>query len=114
MKTQPASNQANGKVKIEFLYFKSCPGYKQALTNLKAVLEGSKIKIDLVLINVTSEAQAAKVGFQGSPSIRVNGKDLDGRNDGYAYGCRIYQLDGKITPTPSKDFIELKLKELLR
>ncbi len=112
MKTPPERSQAEGKVKVEFLYFKSCPGHKQALINLKAVLEEKKIKTDLVLINVTSEAQAAKVGFQGSPSIRVNGKDLDGRNEGHSYGCRIYQIDGKITPTPTKEFIQAKLKEL--
>src|SRR5256885_7771329 len=82
MKVPTVTSQANGKAKIEFLYFKSCPGHKQALANLRAALEESKIKAHLVLINVTSEAQAAKVGFQGSPSIRVNGKDLDGRNDG--------------------------------
>jgi hypothetical protein len=114
MKAPPATNQANGKAKVEFLYFKSCPGHKQALINLKAVLEQNKINADLVLINVTSEAQAAKVGFQGSPSIRVNGKDIGGRNDGYSYGCRIYQIDGKITPTPTKEFIQEKLREIMR
>jgi len=112
MKTPTAAIQANGRVKIEFLYFKSCPGHKQALINLKAVLESSKIKADLQLINVTSEAQAAKVGFQGSPSIRVNGKDIDGRNEGYSYGCRIYQIGGKITPTPTKEFIQERLRSL--
>jgi len=114
MKVPPVTSQANGKAKVEFLYFKSCPGHKQALANLRAALEGSKIKAHLVLINVTSEAQAAKVGFQGSPSIRVNGKDLDGRNEGHSYGCRIYQVGGKITPTPTKEFIQEKLRDLLQ
>jgi hypothetical protein len=115
MKTPPVTDQAKhmAKAKVEFLYFKSCPGHKQALVNLKAALQDSEIKADLVLINVTSEAQAAKVGFQGSPSFRVNGKDLDGRNDGHSYGCRIYQVGGKITPTPTKEFIQEKLKELM-
>jgi protein-disulfide isomerase len=114
MKTPPATSQANGKTKVEFLYFKSCPGHKQALVNLRAALKESKINADLMLINVTSEAEAAKVGFQGSPSIRVNGKDLDGRNDGSSYGCRIYQIDGKITPTPTKKFIQDRVRELMR
>ena len=112
MKAPPATSQTNGKAKVEFLYFKSCPGHKQALVNLKAALRESKISGDLVLINVTTEAQAAQVGFQGSPSIRVNGKDLDGRNEGYSYGCRIYEVGGKITPTPTKEFIQEKLMKL--
>jgi hypothetical protein len=114
MKTPPVNSQAKGRAKVEFLYFKSCPGYKQALINLKAALQESKVNADVVLINVTTEAQAVKVGFQGSPSIRVNGKDLDGRNEGHSYGCRIYQIDGKITPTPTKEFIQAKLSELTR
>lgn len=114
MKPPPAMSQATGKVKVEFLYFKSCPGHKQALFNLKAVLAESKIKADLQLINVASETQAAKVGFQGSPSIRVNGKDIDGRNEGYSYSCRIYQINGRITPMPTKEFIQEKLRELMR
>ena len=114
MNAKPSTRQDNGRAKVEFLYFKSCPGHKQALVNLRTVLQESKINADLVLINVTSEAQAARVGFQGSPSIRVNGKDLDGRNEGHSYGCRIYQIDGKITATPSKEFIQEKLRELVR
>ena len=110
----PSMDQANGKAKVEFLYFKSCPGHKQALINLKAALRESGIAADLVLINVTTEAQAAQVAFQGSPSIRVNGKDLDGRDEGYAYSCRIYQIEGNITPVPTKDFIERKLRELAK
>ena len=114
IKALPATDRVNGMVNVEFLYFKSCPGHKQALANLKAVLKESKVNANLLLINVISEAQAAKLGFQGSPSIRVNGKDLDGRNEGHSYSCRIYQIGGKITPTPSKEFIQQKLRELMQ
>jgi hypothetical protein len=114
MKAPPNSSQAPGRTKVEFLYFDSCPGHKQALVNLKAALQESKITADIVLINVKTEAQAEQVSFQGSPSIRVNGKDLDGRNEGHAYGCRIYQVDGLITSTPTKQFILGRLRQLLR
>jgi hypothetical protein len=109
--TSPTS-ASNGRVKVEFLYFNGCPGHRQALANLKAALRASKVRADLVLINVVSEDQAAKVGFQGSPSIRVNDKDLDGRNEGHSYGCRIYQIGGKLTATPTREFIREKLRAL--
>jgi len=114
LKAPPTMSQATARAQVEFLYFKSCPGHKQALINLRAALRESGITTELKLIEVTSEAQAERVGFQGSPSIRVNGKDLDGRDQGHLYGCRIYQIDGKITATPTKDFIERKLRELTR
>lgn len=114
MKAPSATSQENVTAKVEFLYFKSCPGHKQALINLKAALRESRIRADLSLINVATEAQAMKVGFQGSPSIRVNGKDLDGRDEGHSFGCRVYQIDGKITPTPTKEFIKARVRELMR
>jgi hypothetical protein len=110
--TQAAS--INDGAKIEFLYFKECPGYKQTLANLKAALRESGRRADVTLIDVASEQQAERVGFQGSPSIRVNGEDLEGRNEGHSYGCRIYHIGGKITPTPTQEFIKEKLAELMR
>jgi hypothetical protein len=112
MKDPDHANGENGKLKVEFLYFKECPAHKQALANLKTALREGKIRADLVLINVTSAEQAEKVSFQGSPSIRVNGKDLDGRNDGYSYACRVYHIGGKLTATPTKEFIQDKLRAL--
>ena len=89
------------------------PTRYELVINLRAALKETGIEAGLVRIDVRNEAQAARVGFQGSPSIRVNGKDIDGRDEGYAYGCRVYQIDGKITPTPTKEFIEGRLKTLM-
>jgi hypothetical protein len=107
------TDAGNGGVKVEFLYFNDCPGHRQALANLKAALRASKIQAQLVLTKVTSERQAAEIGFQGSPSIRVSGKDMDGKNDGYAYACRVYRVGGRITGTPTKEFIREKLRMLM-
>ena len=102
----------NDILKIEFLYFQKCPGYKHALANLKAVLRENGRRADVALISVTSEPQAERIGFQGSPSIRVNGRDLEGRNEGHAYGCRLYRIGGKLRATPTKEFIREKLNSL--
>ncbi len=102
----------NDILKVEFLYFQECPAHKQALANLKAVLRESGRRADVALISVTSEQQAERVGFQGSPSIRVNGRDLDGRNEGHSYACGVYQIGGKLTATPTKEFIREKLDSL--
>lgn len=102
----------NAILKVEFLYFEKCPGHKQALANLKAVLRESGRRAHVILISVTSQPQAEKVEFQGSPSIRVNGRDLDGRNEGHSYACRVYQIGGKLTATPTKEFIREKLNSL--
>ena len=99
----------NGRMKVEFLYFKSCPSHKKALENLKAALRETQTTADLVLINVESPEKAEKVGFQGSPSIRINGKDLEGRNEGANFSCRLYRINGKSTTAPGKEFIMERL-----
>ena len=95
--------------KIEFFYFEGCPSYKKTLDYLKEIIDEEKLDSNLKLILVESPEEAQKLGFQGSPSIRVNGTDLEDKNDGYSFNCRLYSVDGELTGTPSKKFIRNKL-----
>jgi hypothetical protein len=95
--------------KIEFLYFEGCPSYKPTLDYLKKVIDEEKIDVNLELVLVESPEDAQKVGFQGSPSIKIDGIDLEDKNDGFSFNCRLYSVDGKLTGTPSKEFIKERL-----
>ena len=88
-------------MKIEFLYFKDCPGYKPALFLLQQALAeaGSDATIDK--IEITTQELAMQYRFLGSPSIRINGEDIEGREASPEYGlkCRIYpQTNSGIPP----------------
>ena len=100
--------------KIEFLYFEGCPSYKVALENLKEVLNSEDIDSEIKLIAVDSPDDAEKFQFQGSPSIRVNGIDLEDRDEECSFNCRIYTIDGKMTGIPTKDFIRDKIKSIIQ
>jgi len=108
------STTGREKIKIELLYFEGCPSYKKALENIKAVLKEKKLKAELILIRVESEEKARKVGFQGSPSVRVNGKDLEGRDEGYSFSCRLYRVNGKPSTSPSREAITARLGNLMK
>jgi len=95
--------------KIEFLYFEGCPSYNPTLDYLKEVIDEEKIDGNLELILVESPEDAQKVGFQGSPSIKVNGVDLEDKNEGFSFNCRLYFVNGELTGRPSKEFIREKL-----
>ena len=95
--------------KIEFLYFEGCPSYKQALDYLKELIDEEKLDANIELVLVESPEDAQKVGFQGSPSIKVNGVDLENNNDGFSFNCRLYDIDGELTGIPSKEFIRKKI-----
>lgn len=95
--------------KIELLYFEGCPSYKTALENLKAVLADEKIEAELQLINVDSPEKAEMLKFFGSPSIRVNGVDFEGKTGAYRYSCRIFTIDGQLSRVPTKKYIRERL-----
>lgn len=104
----------NANVKVEFLYFKSCPSHKQALENLKAAIRQTQTNAELIFIDVDTAEKAEKVGFQGPPSIRINGEDLEGRNEAANYSCTLYNVNGKTTFAPSKEAIVAKLESLMK
>jgi hypothetical protein len=95
--------------KIEFLYFEGCPSYKKALENLRAALAEDNIEAEIKLIRVDSPEKAEALGFYGSPSIRVDGVDLEGKRGEYNYSCRIYEIKGQSTGVPTKEYIREKL-----
>jgi hypothetical protein len=59
------------------------------------------------VVKVDTEEQARELRFVGSPTIRVDGQDIDPPSDSrYTLTCRAYHLaDDRISPLPSKDMI---------
>ena len=98
--------------KIEFLYFEGCPSYKDALKNLKDALSRESIDMDIELINVESLEMAEKFSFQGSPSVRFDGRDIENRIEGYNYSCRIYTINGEKTGIPAMEFFLEKIQDV--
>lgn len=56
----------------------------------------------VVITEITTDEQAADLGFPGSPTIRVNGADVqEPLEDATGLTCRIYRTrDGRISPLP--------------
>ena len=98
--------------KIELLYFESCPLYKQALENLRAVLAESHIDTEVELVNVDSPEKTVTLGFYGSPSIRINGIDLEKKEGDYIYACRMYTINGQTSGVPTEEYISKRMKAL--
>ena len=88
-------------MKIEFLYFENCPGHKPALSLLEQILLEKDIAASIEKIEVTSPELAAQQRFLGSPSIRINGRDIEGGEEASEYGlkCRIYLDTGSGVPS---------------
>ena len=95
-------------MRVRFLFYEDCPSHEPALERLREVLAEEGIDADVEVVEIESEEQARGLRFVGSPTILVNGRDIDPPPPESYYGltCRAYRLeDGRISPLPSRGMI---------
>ena len=93
-------------MKVELLYWEGCPSYPEARELLDDVLEASA---EVEMREVSTQEEAERLRFPGSPTIRVDGVDIDpqGASSRPALACRIYHLpNGQVSPVPSREMVE--------
>jgi hypothetical protein len=95
------------------LYWQDCPSHVEALERLRKVMVDMDDRSPIGLIEVLTEDDAERLGFPGSPTIRVDGEDVDpsgAKQMDTALTCRIYRLeDGRFSPLPSEEMIRQAL-----
>jgi hypothetical protein len=92
---------------VEVLYISGCTNYAPAVERLRTVIEQEGVSAEIIEREVTDPPTA---GFLGSPTIRVNGLDIDPAQRGAAsvgLACRCYQ--GRL---PSVEMIRTALREV--
>lgn len=98
-------------MKIELLYFSGCPSWKDALKNLESALHLENIPAVIEIIKIRDDQQAAQLKFLGSPSFRVNGRDLWYEDrDLYSLSCRIYSTPAGAKGFPTVDMLRSRLR----
>ncbi|MGI8863439.1 MAG: DF family (seleno)protein [Solirubrobacteraceae bacterium] len=101
--------------RIELLWWEGCPSTDAALAQLREILvEFGLGETPVQRREIRTDAEAAEVGFRGSPTILIDGLDVDAGAepaDPNPLTCRVYRRrDGRISPTPDPD----DLREALR
>jgi hypothetical protein len=100
-------------VKVDFLYYEDCPSHELALDRLRQVMAEEGVSVKIEVLKVETDEQAQSLRFIGSPTIRINGQDIDPppADTYYALTCRAYRLeDGRISPLPSPGMIRRALR----
>lgn len=64
-------------VRIEILYVPGCPNYQPTLERIQEVLASESVRGEIHEVPVKTEAQAKALQFPGSPTIRINGEDVE-------------------------------------
>jgi hypothetical protein len=97
---------------IELLYWDGCPSHPEARELLEDVLAARGIDAAIRITHVGTDAEAQRFGFPGSPTIRIDGRDVDARGAAAppSLTCRVYYLaDGRPSPIPSREDLEAAL-----
>jgi hypothetical protein len=96
-------------MRIEVLFWEGCPSHPEALELLDDVIEVLGVEAAIELREVHTQDEAVELSFPGSPTIRVDGVDVDPAGAGAppALTCRVYRLrDGRPSPIPSREQLE--------
>jgi hypothetical protein len=89
---------------IVFLYFVGCPSYRRAWTDLLDAIAEGGYQVTIRPVEVEDPDMAAQLDFAGSPSIRLNGRDLEGYEGPGVLACRVYRENGGVG-WPSRELL---------
>jgi hypothetical protein len=64
-------------MKVEVLYVADCPSHPAAVKLLKDILASEGLATEVHEILVTDEQMACALQFPGSPTIRIDGRDIE-------------------------------------
>jgi glutaredoxin len=92
---------------IRVLSFEGCPHCEAATDLVEKTVRDLHLKADIEAIQVKNESEARRYRFLGSPSIQVDGQDIerDRRNDAASFACRVYRTPSGITGVPPRELL---------
>ena len=99
-------------MQLEVLFFDGCPGVEQLLPTLRALADeaGEDVQVELRRVESAERAQAER--FLGSPTVRVDGEDVEPgartRRD-FGLGCRLYPSADGPSQFPPEEWIRAAL-----
>lgn len=92
-------------MRIEILYVAECPSHPAAVKLVKDVLAAEGIVADIREVLVSDERMASELRFHGSPTIRINGRDIAGepqKAQAFTLSCRLYPGSKPIGVPPAE------------
>jgi hypothetical protein len=93
---------------IEVLYVQDCPHYQATLAMVEQVRDGLGIDSVLHTTVIVDLAAADQARFPGSPTVRVDGRDVEPGSEPaaeYVLGCRLYRLEHRFAGQPEERWV---------
>jgi len=100
--------------RVEILYFDGCPNHEGARGLVERVAAELRIEPEIALVEVPDADAATTLRFLGSPTVRVEGRDVEPgaeeRAD-FVLSCRVYRTERGISGKPDASWIREALSE---
>ena len=101
-------------MKVEVLFFDGCPNYEAQLPHLRALLAAAGADdTHLELIRIEDADAAVAQRFLGSPTIRIDGEDVEpGAEERSDFGlkCRLFATPEGLRGMPPDEWVNLSLR----
>ena len=92
-------------MKVKVLYSRDCPNLEATVDLVREIATDNELSLDLEIREIMSEEEGITSRFQGSPTIQVEGSDIEAEvreRLGIPSGCRLYGTSG----VPTRKLIE--------
>lgn len=98
---------------VEVLAFDGCPNVQAAVELVQRTAASLGLEPELRIVRVDTVEEAQRLRFLGSPTVRVDGVDVEPGADArgaYALACRVYETErGEGRGTPAEDWVRSAL-----
>jgi hypothetical protein len=99
---------------VEILFFEGCPNHEPARLLVQRLARQLRIEQEIRVVEVVDPDAAIELRFLGSPTIRVDGADVEPgamkRRD-FALSCRIYRSEHGVSEQPEEAWVRNALTE---
>jgi hypothetical protein len=95
-------------VLVEILYFEDCPNHQPTRELVERVGASLGVNTEIRMIEVADVEAAERLHFLGSPSVRVDGHDVEpgaDRREPFVFACRVYRLDSGVRGQPDERWL---------
>jgi hypothetical protein len=100
-------------MKIEILYIEGCPNHEPTERLVRDVLREVGRVAYVTLVRVEDDEAAERLGFRGSPTVRIDGRDVAPLPDDapFAAQCRLYRTAGGLSGVPDRPVLRAAILE---
>jgi hypothetical protein len=101
------ATESNGSVRIEVLAREDCPNRGMALVVVERVVDEIGIPVEIEVVEVESDSDAEEYRVLGSPTVLVDGRDVDPEPIPVDYTAddRIYRTERGPSGWPEPEWI---------